>query len=404
MAVKKSIIGSLNKLTSKISSKQKSPEESSQGEKNINGAVNVARSLPLIKWGIPAAAIFVVLLLAGGALTGAGNAISSTAGASCNTPGANTKAIAEAEGMGIVVEESIKTQAGEDYGNACQGTGYNTQTYPPTTGVITTLFGVKDALHPNGHNGMDIAGGCDAPIYAFAGGVVTTVVAGSEAKSTAGAYVSPAGKVIIKHTEEFSSMYYHVKGSTTTVQVGDVVNAGDQIATQWSNGQSTGCHLHLEMYENGTRIDANVVLAAAGYTYSWTDPFTQAMMPPKPIPGDSQAVNYTPGSVKQMALTQVLAKGWQQSEFDNCLVPLWEKESNWRVNALNPKFSPSNPPTPEFQAYGIVQAAPGSKMATAGPDWLTNPNTQITWGIGYIEDRYGTPCGAWAHSGAFGWY
>jgi murein DD-endopeptidase MepM/ murein hydrolase activator NlpD len=251
---------------------------------------------------------------------------------------------------------------------------------------------------------MDIAGGCGAPIYAFAGGVVTTVVAGSESKSTAGAYVSPAGKVIIKHTEEFSSMYYHLKGSTTTVQVGDVVNAGDQIATQWSNGQSTGCHLHLEMYENGTRIDANVVLAAAGYIYSWTSPFTQAMLPPIPVAGDAASAEYTPDSAKQIALNQVLAKGWPKTEFDNCLVPLWEKESNWRVNALNPRFSPSSPPTPEYQAYGIAQAAPGSKMGTAGADWLTNPATQVTWGIGYIESRYGTPCGAWAHSVSFGWY
>ena len=47
-------------------------------------------------------------------------------------------------------------------------------------------------------------------------------------------------------------------------------------------------------------------------------------------------------------------------------------------------------------AYGIPQALPGSKMATAGADWQTNPATQITWGLGYISARYGTPCGAWA--------
>jgi len=55
-------------------------------------------------------------------------------------------------------------------------------------------------------------------------------------------------------------------------------------------------------------------------------------------------------------------------------------------------------------AYGIPQALPGSKMASAGADWATNPATQITWGLGYITGRYGTPCGAWNHSQATGWY
>jgi hypothetical protein len=43
-------------------------------------------------------------------------------------------------------------------------------------------------------------------------------------------------------------------------------------------------------------------------------------------------------------------------------------------------------------------------MASAGADYRTNPVTQIRWGLGYIKDRYGTPCGAWAHSQATGWY
>ncbi|MDK7123234.1 lytic transglycosylase, partial [Pauljensenia sp. UMB6358] len=55
-------------------------------------------------------------------------------------------------------------------------------------------------------------------------------------------------------------------------------------------------------------------------------------------------------------------------------------------------------------AYGIPQALPGSKMASAGADWQTNPATQITWGLGYIAGRYGTPCGALGHSNSVGWY
>ena len=85
--------------------------------------------------------------------------------------------------------------------------------------------------------------------------------------------------------------------------------------------------------------------------------------------------------------------GWSQDQF-NCLDSLWERESHWNVYADNPNSS----------AYGIPQALPGSKMSSAGADWATNPITQIRWGLGYIQDRYGSPCGAWAHSESHGWY
>lgn len=77
-----------------------------------------------------------------------------------------------------------------------------------------------------------------------------------------------------------------------------------------------------------------------------------------------------------------------------CLDSLWTKESGWRVNADNPVSS----------AYGIPQSLPGSKMASEGADWATNPVTQIRWGLGYIKSRYGTPCAAWGHSQARNWY
>lgn len=105
------------------------------------------------------------------------------------------------------------------------------------------------------------------------------------------------------------------------------------------------------------------------------------------------AVTPDPGSAQAYAAGAVAARGWSVGEFD-CLVALWSKESGWRVNAHNASSG----------AYGIPQALPGSKMATAGADWETNPATQIEWGLGYISGRYGTPCGAWAHSQDVGWY
>lgn len=77
-----------------------------------------------------------------------------------------------------------------------------------------------------------------------------------------------------------------------------------------------------------------------------------------------------------------------------CLDALWTRESNWRWNATNPTSG----------AYGIPQALPASKMASAGADWRTNYRTQVNWGLSYIKSRYGTPCVAWAHSENVGWY
>jgi uncharacterized protein YgiM (DUF1202 family) len=88
----------------------------------------------------------------------------------------------------------------------------------------------------------------------------------------------------------------------------------------------------------------------------------------------------------------------------NCLVTLWNRESNWNSTAINPAFAPNKPAIPTYQAYGIAQAAPGSRMASFGPDWETNPRTQILWGLDYISGRYGTPCKALDHSYAVGWY
>ena len=73
---------------------------------------------------------------------------------------------------------------------------------------------------------------------------------------------------------------------------------------------------------------------------------------------------------------------------------LWNRESSWNYQAQNASSG----------AYGIPQALPGAKMSEVADDWATNPSTQITWGLGYISGRYGTPCSAWAHSESVGWY
>ncbi len=100
-----------------------------------------------------------------------------------------------------------------------------------------------------------------------------------------------------------------------------------------------------------------------------------------------------PGSPRQIAEAMLGSFGWRASQF-SCLDPLWMHESGWSVTAYNPGSG----------AYGIPQALPGWKMASAGPDWQHNATTQIRWGLEYIKGTYGSPCAAWGHEQATGWY
>ncbi|WP_295013936.1 hypothetical protein [uncultured Microbacterium sp.] len=108
---------------------------------------------------------------------------------------------------------------------------------------------------------------------------------------------------------------------------------------------------------------------------------------------DGGGANVDPAGAQAYARGQLGSYGWADDQF-GCLYRLWMQESSWRADALNP----------DSGAYGIPQALPATKLASAGPDWRTNGNTQIDWGLSYIQDRYGSPCGAWSHEVAHNWY
>lgn len=113
-----------------------------------------------------------------------------------------------------------------------------------------------------------------------------------------------------------------------------------------------------------------------------------------PAPAPSPAGDgTTPDGAQAIARSMMGSYGWGDGEF-SCLQSLWNRESGWNYQAENASSG----------AYGIPQALPGSKMSSVAGDWATNPSTQITWGMQYIQGRYGTPCSAWAHSESVGWY
>lgn len=123
------------------------------------------------------------------------------------------------------------------------------------------------------------------------------------------------------------------------------------------------------------------------------DPAKEAALSVDDGPAVARTVDLADGDPRDIARALLPDFGFGSDQF-GCLDSLWTRESNWSVSAHNPYSG----------AHGIPQALPGSKMASAGSDWATNPVTQITWGLGYIRDRYGSPCGAWAHSESSGWY
>lgn len=100
------------------------------------------------------------------------------------------------------------------------------------------------------------------------------------------------------------------------------------------------------------------------------------------------------GGYRALGARLAAADGWGSGPQWACLDALWTRESGWQM-VWNAQGS---------GAYGIPQALPAAKMAAAGPDWLTDPATQIRWGLSYIRSTYGTPCTAWDHETADGWY
>ena len=100
-----------------------------------------------------------------------------------------------------------------------------------------------------------------------------------------------------------------------------------------------------------------------------------------------------PGTAQSTAYNMMASFGFSPQTYFGCLVDIWNRESGWVYDAENASG-----------AYGIPQALPGSKMASAGADWQTDPATQIRWGLGYIKTTYGNPCSAWAFEEANGYY
>jgi uncharacterized protein YabE (DUF348 family) len=225
---------------------------------------------------------------------------------------------------------------------------------------------------------------------AYVGDLLTDlgITLGPEDKVTpaANAKIAPGAAIVVQRVTHGTVTAQAPVPFQTTQNSDATLNKGTtKVTTSGRDGVANV--VYAVVYVNGVETGRTVVSST-----TTTPPVNQVeQVGTKPAP-PAVPIVVDPGSAQGIAQQMLLARGWGDDQF-NCLLQMWGHESGWRVNAAN-----------SSGAYGIPQALPGSKMASAGADWQTNPATQITWGLGYITARYSTPCGAWSFWQAHGYY
>lgn len=226
---------------------------------------------------------------------------------------------------------------------------------------------------------------------AYATGAVTAGVVALSATDIAGAQTFAAGAFQVADSP-VGAVHFAPSVQTNPASLQRAIDQRAQQSTSRSSARAG-----LQSRADALRAKANSAAALKRLELGVSaNNYQQSSTGTDSAAGATSTTSSTPtysGSPQAIAQAMLSSFGWGQDQF-GCLNNLWTKESNWIVGATNPSSG----------AYGIPQSLPGSKMASAGADWRTNPATQIRWGLGYIKSTYGSPCGAWAHSVATNWY
>jgi len=204
--------------------------------------------------------------------------------------------------------------------------------------------------------------------------------------STAGrGHEADAGSLLTVTGQTLQMQAYQQSTASQALQVYQIRDAAAELAAaHWKTAREQAAKKAAAARIAGA--------AARSSTQPVAQPTTQPITGTQSTPA-ATAVPAASGSPQQIAEAMLASFGWSSSQF-SCLDPLWAHESGWSVTAYNPGSG----------AYGIPQAVPGDKMASAGPDWQISAATQIKWGLEYIQATYGSPCAAWDHELATGWY
>lgn len=201
-------------------------------------------------------------------------------------------------------------------------------------------------------------------------------------EDASGLTVETTATQVVTETVDEKAPYETVEKETSDLPEGET-----QVETEGVDGVTRTTY---QVTTDGGAEVSRTVLSTVQVTERVDEVILVGTGPTEPALGEDGT---TAASAQAIAQAMMASYGWGEEQF-SCLVNLWNRESNWNYQAMNASSG----------AYGIPQALPGSKMSSVASDWQTNPRTQITWGLGYISDRYGSPCGAWAHSESTGWY
>lgn len=195
-----------------------------------------------------------------------------------------------------------------------------------------------------------------------------------------------------------------------------MVFLGDSTGSRKFRAQISSFSIQHQLYVPGmipvySQINIAMQRIPDPYGANATTPGGETAVPSAPAPEVPNPYQGTPTSTRDKNIQNALpifntwvlrGNKWDKGDWDD-LVKLWDKESNWNHKAENKRSSTYTGKT-GTGAYGIPQAMPGTKMKSKGADWMTNPSTQVMWGLDYIKDRYGSPTAAWKHSQKFNWY
>ena len=198
--------------------------------------------------------------------------------------------------------------------------------------------------------------------------------------------LAKAGELVVPEPMVSAGAVDHLRGTIPGFDSGGVV--GGVTSTFSGNPGALGAWARQQQIATLHAIQASVAAATLAGAQAAAAAATQR------LPGGDLGAHGGSAAANQALARKLLPLfGFGQDQMVP-LIELWNQESGWNQFADNVSSG----------AYGIPQSLPASKMAAAGPDYLTNPLTQERWGLGYIKGRYGTPAGAWAHERAFNWY
>ncbi|KRN02161.1 SLT domain-containing protein [Levilactobacillus senmaizukei DSM 21775 = NBRC 103853] len=266
------------------------------------------------------------------------------------------------------------------------------------------------------HDGVDFTGPQGTPIKAVHGGIVT------RAGKPVWDFKDLGYVVTVKSDDGWQEIYQEFgNASHIKAHVGQTIKTGDTVATQGGIiGSSTGPHVHIgvskgSLWNHGgssTRGWYDVTKMQGSSNGTAKAPKANTALQ-KFAKNQLNAAGVLPWITKNIApLTEDDSGGGGTSAAPSGSHKHWLEQAGIPANqfgAYNAIITPEsgwNPKihNPSSSAYGLPQALPGSKMASAGSDWKTNPITQLKWMKGYVKGRYGGINQALSFRKAHGWY